>query len=188
VYLTPLQELRAEFYEQADASAEWLDYIHAEHLDLDPIAAQAGVLAVCRVAFLPGRRFDFAEEGVPSAVIEALDEDGETVLDLVAWPLHEPHTVATALGRAGGLGLCQVQNPASYFGNKPLPVWRTPLAWLKAGCCGAVVLDPRSAPGWLSDAPGLIAGEDIHHARELARILHPFVDPSRVVAPLVEAA
>ncbi len=183
---TPLQEIRAEFYEWADSSADWLDYVRDHGLDLVAITAQAGVLAVCPVVFLPQGRFDFAEDGAPAAVLEAFDADGETSLDLVAWPLHDPATFATALGRAGGLGLWQVNNPATYHGGRPLPVWRTPLAWLQARCHGAVVLDPLSAPGWLASAPGLIAGEDIAHARELARLLHPYVDPSRIVAPLAE--
>jgi hypothetical protein len=188
VWLTPLQELRAEFYEQADASSEWVDYVHAYDLNLIAIAAQAGVLAVCRTVFLPQHRFDFSAEGEPSAVIEAFDEDGETVLDLVAWPLHDPARFASGLGRAEGLGLWQVHNPATYFGGRPLQIWRTPLSWLQAGCTGAVILKPTSAPSWLSATPGPLAGENATHARELARLLHPVVDPSCILAPLVEVA
>ena len=121
-------------------------------------------------------------------MIEVFDEDGETTVDLMAWPLDKPDQFACALGRADGLGLWQVRNPATYFAGRPLQVWRTPLAWLQASCLGAVVFDTSSARSWLSAAPGLIAGQDIAHARGLARLLHPFVEPTRILAPLREAA
>ncbi len=185
---TPLQDLRAEFYERAVPSLQWLDYMRENHLSPALVEAHAGVLGLCPVEFLPGRRFDFSDEGVLSAVIEVLDEDGETTVDLLAWAVNQPAAFASALGCARGLGPWQARNRATYFNGRPLQLWRTPLSWLKAGCSGAVVVEPQSAISWLASAPGLIAGEDLAHAREIAHLLHPYVDPSRIVAPLAEAA
>jgi hypothetical protein len=67
-----------------------------------------------------------------------------------------------------------------------LLIHRTPLAWLKAGCLGAVILNRLTAPIWLGAAMGPIAGENLEHARELARLLHPHVSPRRIIAPLPE--
>ena len=77
--------------------------------------------------FLRQDRFDFSDEGVPSAIIEVLDGDAETVLDLIAWPLHEPATFASTLGQAEEPGLWQFRKPASCGGSR-LHVRRTPLS------------------------------------------------------------
>lgn len=185
---TVLEELRAEFCDLAGWSPAWADYVHGHALDLAMVEAHAGAIGVCRVRFLPGRRFDFAPDGRLAAVIEAFGADDDRVLDLVAWPVERPDKFATALGRAVGLGHARVESPATYHGGRPLRVFRTPLGWLQAGCQGAVILDPDAAPGWLPDALGPIAGEDIDHAREIARLLRPYVQPRRIVAPIRRAA
>jgi hypothetical protein len=46
------------------------------------------------------------------------------------------------------------------------------------------VLDPEEAPAWLGWALGNICGEDIEHAREIARILHGYFDRKRILAPV----
>ena len=177
-------ELRADLYERADCGLAWLNYVRAEAIDLTATYPFIGILAVTRVKLFPGRRFDFDDDGIPAAVCEVISDDAETVVDLVAWPLHQPSKFATALGVADGLGTDQVRNPASYFAGQHLTVHRTPLRWLKAGCRGTVILNFATAPRWLGAALGSIAGEDLGHARELARLLHPYIEPSRVLAPL----
>ena len=42
----------------------------------------------------------------------------------------------------------------------------------------------RLPPRWLGAAIGPIAGRDINHARAIARLLHGFVPPHRIMAPL----
>ena len=185
---TTLQGLLADFYDRADPTPELLAYIRREPIPMGAVYAFAGMIAVARVRFFAGRHFDFDDDGMPGVVIEALGDDAESIEDLVAWPLDRPDKFATALGRARGLGVDQARNPASIFGGKPLRVWRTPLAWLKAGCQGVVILNQSAAVLWLGDALGTIAGEDIEHAREIGRLLHPYVNPRRVLYPLREAA
>jgi hypothetical protein len=185
---TALQDLLSDFYDRADPSLDWLAYVRREELATQAIYPFAGMMAVTRVRFFAGRRFDFDDDGIPAAVIGACGADAETIEDLVAWPLSQPMKFATALGRARGLGVDQARNPASFFGGKPLQVWRTPLGWLRAGCRGVVVLDQGAAALWLGDALGPVAGEDLEHAREIGRLLHPYVDPHRVLFPVRAAA
>lgn len=184
---TTLQGLLANFYDRADPSQELLAYIRRETLPMSAVYAFAGMIAVARVRFFAGRRFDFDDDGMPGIVIEALGDDAETIEDLVCWPLERPDKFATALGRARGLGIDQARNPASFVGS-PLQVHRTPLRWLQNQCQGVVILEPVSAVLWLGDAIGAIAGEDLDHAREIGRLLHPYVSPRRVLYPERAAA
>lgn len=128
--------------------------------------------------------FTFAHEGVlemgdPALVFEVMGEDGETVIDLCAWSIEHPQRFGTALGAADMLGEYWLTG-----GSAPedvLRVHRTPLAWMKAGCDGVVILrrDYRAEP--FSCWWGRIAGEDEDHARELAKVLcRPPVDPEMI--------
>ena len=120
-------ELRADLYERADCGLAWLNYVRAEAIDLTATYPFIGILAVTRVKLFPGRRFDFDDDGIPAAVCQVISDDAETVVDLVAWPLHQPSKFATALGVADGLGTDQVRNPASYFAGQHL---YQPAEWL----------------------------------------------------------
>jgi hypothetical protein len=163
-------------------SAGLMEHRHA-------IEAHAGALTVRRVTYHSNQTFELAAEGgVLSAIVEALDADGVTTLDLVAWPLDRPDQFATEHGRADALGIGNVECPSTYCDGKPLRVHKTPLAWFKADCNGCVILNAQSAPRWLGAAPGLISGEDYEHACEIGRMLHPYVSPTKIVAPLSEAA
>jgi hypothetical protein len=187
--LAPLLEARAELYERSLPTPEWLAFwTAAGPFDHAIIGAHAGSLSVLPVQFFADRTFDLTESGRLSAVVEVLDCDGETVVDLVAWPIDRPDKFATFHHRADALGVGQVQDPATYLGSRPLLVHRTPLAWLQAGCSGVVVLNELTAPRWLGAACGRIAGADVQHARELARLLYPFIEPHRIVVPIQEAA
>jgi len=176
----------------AGPHAAWQDYVCKQGIDLTAAYAFIGILAVTPVAFLPPGRFDFVDDAAADAEMAAVCEvvlgaEAE-VVDLCAWSCADPTRFATARGVADALGGDQVENPATYFGGRPLLVHRSPLAWIKSGCRGCVILNRRSAPDWLAPAPGRIAGEDIDHARELARLLRGYVDLERIVAPLKVAA
>jgi hypothetical protein len=182
-----LLDYRAELVRRAEPTPEWSAYVAAENIDLT-VYAFIGILGVTRARFFPDRRFEFYDDGIPVAVCEVLGDDAETVIDLVAWPVAFPDKFASALGMASGLGTDQAKNPATFFAGQPLLIHRTPLQWIKSGCRGAVILNRLTAPIWLGAALGPIAGEDLEHARELARLLHPHVSPRRIMAPLPEAA
>jgi hypothetical protein len=176
---------RHELYERAERT----DY-HLRHgISWSTIEAHAGVLTVIPVLFYTGGKFDFTDyEGEQAVVIEAFEEDGETTLDLVAWPVDRPAQVASMFGRAPLVGMWQVYNPASYIFDEPLQVHRTPLDWLKADGGGCAIVTPRLAAQVLNDLPGRIAGHDPAHALELGRLLESIVDLSRIVAPMRRAA
>ena len=185
-----LREILVDFYARVEWSQELAAW-QAENLPNGEIVSLLpfiGMMAHCRVRFFPGRRFDFDDEGIPAIVIEVLGEDASTPVDLVAWPARRPDKFAPAIGHAAGLGVFRIRDPATYFGDEPLKVYRTPLAWLQASCDGVVILNSITAPSWLGEALGAIAGEDINHARALARLLRGYFDIARIVAPIVEAA
>lgn len=179
-----LLSYRMDMYERAEPSEDWLRYMSANSINIVEAYAHVNILAVTGAEFFEGRRFDFSSNGVQTAVIEVLGDDAETVVDLCAWPVDRPQDFATALGRADGLGVWQVQNPATYIGGRPLLVHRTPLEWLQTECRGVVILNEHSAPRWLAPASGPIAGQDVVHARSIARMLAGYFDPESILAPV----
>lgn len=155
--------------------------------DWQTLENEAGCLVVTGVRYHDDRTFDLFDEdetgGVLSAIVEVHGADVVTVEDLCAWPLHRQDKFATALDRADALGAWQVQNPATYSAGQALRIHRTPESWLRSHCRGVVILSPATAPYWLASAPGPIATEDVSHAREVARLLHPYFDTSKIIAP-----
>ena len=112
-------------------------------------------------------------------MLEAFGPDGQTVADLVAWPLAHPEHVMTMFGRCGLLGVWEALGPATYFMGGALNLYRTPLDWLREGCRGAAIVVPSIAAQQLVDAPGFIAAQDHRHGRELVQLLQAVIDPSR---------
>lgn len=173
---------RARLY-RAYPTATSVAYVRDNELDMRQLADAAGCFTVMRVA-VSGDRFEFSETGnTIVAIVEAFGRDGETSVDLVAWPLDAPQRVLTMFGRTPILGLVNVFAATTYAFDRPLVCYRTPLAWWQAGCRGAVVLDPSSAARLLLDAPGLISGEDLEHSRQIAELVRSLFDPARFVAP-----
>jgi hypothetical protein len=182
----PLLAACAELNKRAEPTIDWLDYIRNTGIDVPTVCRFAGVLAVTHCIFYDHRRFDFADPGdreaEPAAVIEAIGDDAETVVDLVAWPLAAPARFGSLFGDAILLGVDRIANPATYHGGQHLQLFKTPLSWLKAGCTGANIIDPYGARFVLRRALGPIAGEDLDHARALQKLTH--FPPRRVLAPL----
>jgi hypothetical protein len=186
----PLLAARAELNSRAEPTVDWLDYIRNTGIDLPTVCRFAGVLAVTHCIFYDHRRFDFADPGEReaqfAAVIEALGNDAETVIDLVAWPLDGPGRFASLFGDVAMLGADRVENPASYFGGQHLQLYKNPLRWLRADCGGAVIIDPHGARFVLRRALGSVAGEDIDHARAIQKLSR--LPPGRILAPVRAAA
>ncbi|NMN58003.1 hypothetical protein FHT36_001905 [Xanthobacter sp. SG618] len=170
----------------ADNFEQLRDFIAQEALDLRLVETFAGSLTLARCAFSPPpRRFHFDPAGELAAVVEALEiEHGERwLVDHVAWPVFRPSEFAMAAGRAHLLGADQVDNPASFFGGRPLLVHRHPLSWLRSGCSGVVVLDERGAGARLAAARGNLLAEDLDHARELHRLMGRAFPTNRIRVP-----
>ena len=177
-------EARSEFYARARESRASIEYVRRHGLDMKAIERDAGAFTVLRVAYPCPDRFDFGgPDDVPSVVIQAHDESG-VFADLVAWPIDAPGRFATMFGRVPMLGEGAVQNPATYFLGRPLRLYRTPLAWLQAGCEGAAcILDPRAAAWRLLDPLGPIACDDARHQREVRTLLRSVADAVQLVVP-----
>jgi hypothetical protein len=177
---------RAELNRRADPTLDWLDYVRNNAIDLETVARFATLLAVTHCIFYNRRRFDFADpaerEAEASAVIEVLGDDGETVIDLVAWPLRAPGRFASLFGYVLMLGAARVADPATYFDGQHLQIFKTPLRWLQAGCAGAVIIDPHGARLKLRRATGPIAGEDLDHAKAIQKLTE--LPPQCILAPL----
>jgi hypothetical protein len=176
---------RAEFYERAQPTPEFLKYVGRNGLELDRIRGFAGATGILAIVDCGGGRFDFEAPGemIQAFICEAYAEDGESVIDLVAWPPDRPKHVMTMFGRAPLLGLWEAMNPATYYGGKPLQMHRTPIEWLQSGCRGAVIVRPTLAARLLFDIDGAIAGRDRQHARELLGLLRTVVSADKVVWP-----
>lgn len=139
-----------------------------------------------------GRTFEAREGGIMAAWVEAMAEDAEQVLDVVAWPVDQPAHWWTLSGFAPALGMAASVNAASYALGGALRLHRTPLAWLQAGCEGACIVDPVAGPRWLLDVePPRIAVEDEAHAAEVDAMrrsaLATFAAP-RILVPVARAA
>ena len=186
----PLLAARAELNRRGEPTIDWLDYVRNSAIDIATVCRFAGMLAVTHCVFYDHRSFDFADpaerEAEPAAVIEALGDDGETVVDLVAWPLEAPDRFCSLFGDVSMLGADRVGNPATYFGGAHLQLYKTPLRWLQAGCARRG--DHRSARRAVRAAAGVgpIAGEDIDHARAIQKLTQ--LPPQRVLAPSRMAA
>lgn len=177
--MTRFQQIFAHFYELALPVPEFINYLSEHQLDLAEIIANVGIfgVALCRNFGYSdsSHGFEFSQHGIPCAVIEALCfRRMHGVLetypaDLVAWPLNDKFSFATALGPSEGAELLG-SLAAIQRGGQPLRIFRTPQDWLKSKCAGSVLLKPGSEY-WLHKAGGPFVAEDIEHAAELRELL-----------------
>jgi hypothetical protein len=154
------------FSEAEPDPASW-QYLMATGIDLNHVTNMAGPIVRRAVSFTSWSGFEFDNLGHSAFVMAVHDEDAETVVDLLAWSAREPEEFGTLLG-APMLGVDQLLNPASFV-DKPCMLFSTPLAWLKAGCSGAVILDLAAARTALGRALGPVTTETLEHADCLLR-------------------
>lgn len=126
-----------------------------------------------RIVWTGSNRFAF-EKHEPLGVIGkraflfVVTDGGGDPVDIVAWqPMLD--RIGTWRGVAWALGQDAIYAPR-LTEHDGLPVWRSPLDWLRARRRGIVLIEPRLAAEWLCDAGPLVA-EDFDHARELSRVL-----------------
>ncbi len=125
-----------------------------------------------------------ANDGELAVVIEVLDTDGETVIDLAAWPIGAPERILTMFGCAPALGIAAAANPATYILDWPLPVLRSGLDWLKADGRAFVILDQAEGPRQLRDVierGHRVAAQGVPHAIELRHSIEGLFDVRRIV-------
>jgi len=181
-------EARAEYYCSDHDFGRYLGYSRLHEFDFSNLSSFAGATAVMRVVDCGRNRFEFShcfphQPNFPAFVCEALDKDGETAIDLVAWPLCQPRRVLTMFGRCGILGAWEALNPTRYTFDAPLIVHRTPLDWLKAGCTGAAIVTGNIATRMLLDLPGKLAAQDERHGREIEALRRSVLPKNQVLVP-----
>lgn len=177
---------RADALAHWETNSGWFGFLRAHGLDSHALEPFVGTLGVAPCRFTPPpRRFRFDPDGTDAAFFEVVEvEDGEMVVtDLVAFDVVDPTTFSTFEGHGVLLGADQIENPSSFLGTRPLLVHRTPMAWLRAGCRGVVVLDERRAGARLAGALGSLLAEDLDHARKLHRLLGRAFPTSRIRVP-----
>lgn len=180
--------MRQEALRVTGWTPELAAYLRKHRIDDRDAHAHAGGINVALVKFLGDNsgdsRFAFDIDGQPAVVIEAIlfgHAREPFVADLVAWPINDPDTFATAMGANDGADVLGPQNMIQR-GGAPLTVHRTPLAWLKAGCEGCVPLK-RGARHWLHRAGGPFIAEDTDHGRELRQLLGANAMRHRILVP-----
>jgi hypothetical protein len=90
------------------------------------------------------------------------------VIDLCAVHPRTPQYWALRTGAATVLGAIE---PQGMFCS-PVPVYRTPVAWLRAGCRGIVLLTPNALErARILRQIGVLQAEDERHEGELVRLL-----------------
>ncbi|MGE3872317.1 MAG: hypothetical protein AB7F74_05100 [Parvibaculaceae bacterium] len=172
-----LLRAREQLYRSTDIKAT-VALIRQHRLDHETIIAFAGIIAITTCRFDGRGHFRLADKGLKSVVIEARGADAATIVDLIAWPLDDPGRFATVAG-FDVLGADQIINPASYASGSALKAFRSPWAWVQAGCRGCVPLHHQHAGCWLWKALGPIMAEDAEHRRELQNLLNPPAVPGR---------
>ncbi|MEQ8480096.1 MAG: hypothetical protein RIC18_05495 [Hoeflea sp.] len=154
------------------AMSETFNYRKVEGIRSTPAMSDCvGILTRARIAIYENDRFDFDPMGIEAFVFEAKGEDGETVIDLVAWPIDCPGHVLTMFGRCGLIGAFSAFNPATYYGGSLLPVYRSPMELFRAGFNGAAIAVPHIAARQLIDLPGRVVARDLRHGIELQRLI-----------------
>jgi hypothetical protein len=180
------------FHEVAAPSINLDRWLRARGVDVEIALALAGPICECPVTRFGGS-FQLAEkderDAVAAVVHVVTGADAETPIGLVAWRRDRPEEVLTypAVGLPA-LGIDQLDNPATYFGGRPLRVHRRPLDWLSADCCGIVPLDYDAL--WLvlselAERPDgyALAAENLQHGDELMAGLNPLPPSIRLVVP-----
>ncbi|MDX6807171.1 hypothetical protein [Terrihabitans rhizophilus] len=139
------------------------------------------LVKVAMIRYQPEARFNFDGNGVRAFVLPVRDAY-EAVIDLAAWRIDRPDKVARLEGRASCLGEGLLEAPETYFGGRPLSVYRDAMGWLRAAGQGVVIIDRANAWRRFLEVPS-IAGEDTQHGLELQTLLTPPVPSCRVLVP-----
>jgi hypothetical protein len=176
----PALDLLLDPNEVSTPTTEVLRWLLGKGVAIEAIAAAADgrgrmhwAIGAARVCFQPDGYYTPAVTGDFAFIIAAQTSAG--VADLVAW---QPATgrLATRLGLAGLLGQRCAEEVRDEITPGPVRVWRTPLAWLRAGRDGVVIVDPELAAHLLSDLP--VVPEDIEFGHALMALRLP---PPRLI-------
>ena len=141
-----------------------------------------GMPGLANIRPTPDGRFEFAEDGQPAIIVPCYDglpfildanpeRHVEQLVDLIATETDKPSRVWLRRGEALILGSAYLDLAAEVA--SPLPVFSDPLAWLRAGGAGVVVLDWAWAPDLLLGFE--LVAENLELGERLASAMKPDV-------------
>jgi hypothetical protein len=132
-----------------------------------PAPVRSGHVVFDELGFEFEQHHRHGQEGVRAFLF--LITDGQDVArDVIAWS-PSLNKLTTWLGRAWALGEEAACRPR-LSSQGELPVWRSPVGWLKARRRGLCLVRPKAAAYYLDDAGPLLA-EDMAHGAELKQLL-----------------
>jgi hypothetical protein len=149
-------------------SQDQVRWLLDQGLDADALC-RPWLISATTVRF-DGNTFTTDPDGERALTFRATDR-GE-VVDLIAW---NPRSgkLASWYGTAFCLGdLDDILNPASFFAGSALRVHADPLAWLRAGRDGIVIVKPEFTYAYLRGVPRL-SFADASFARQVRAWLQP---------------
>ena len=157
-------DVREQFFANREPSlGEWRE-LRAAGVPLDALCRPQMVLAGDIIVDGP-HSFGFAAKAGAAperAFLIAVTHEGDRFIDIAAWqPARK--WLGLWLGSGWALGQGGIDDPR-LGAEGALPVWRSPLNWLRAG------RDPEAAASLLDGAGPLLA-EDVAHARALRELL-----------------
>ena len=165
---------------------EWRE-LRAAGVPLDALCRPQMVLAGDLIVDGP-HRFGFTAKvgAAPErAFLIAITDEGDRFIDIAAWQPAR-NWLGLWLGSGWALGQGGIDDPR-LGAEGALPVWRSPLNWLRAGRDGIVIIRPEAAASLLDGAGPLLA-EDVAHARALRELLTRAGPRILLRAPSVRAA
>jgi hypothetical protein len=143
-----------------------------------PIPVKAGRVVFDDLGFEFEHHHKHGTEGVRAFLFLITDSQG-VARDVVAWA-PQLGKLTTWFNRAWALGEETVYQPRLSPHGK-LPVWRSPVCWLRARREGICLVRPAAAAHYLDDA-GPLAAEDDEHGVELMQLLTR--PPPRILVPV----
>jgi hypothetical protein len=133
----------------------------------NPVPVRVGYVVFDEFGFEFEHHNENREAGVRAFLFLITDHQG-VARDVVAW-CPKLSKLETWLGRAWALGEESVFSPR-LSKHQALPVWRSPLNWLRSRRKGICLIRPKAAVHYLHDAGPLLA-EDVAHGAELKQLL-----------------
>ena len=142
----------------------------------------AGMPGMAEIKPIRDGRFEFAEDGRPAVILPAFDTipgnldanpaaHVEHLVDLVAVDVDRPERYWRRVGEALVLGAAFLEIAAHEL--EPVPVFKTPMSWIRSGGGGIVVLDWAYARDLLLDH--VLIAEDVELGTRLEGALKPAV-------------
>ena len=151
--------------EGAALNQKAIDWLWANGITIGTISMPWAVRSA-RVTFEPtGRYRPCPGLGEFAYILPVIDRG---IIDLVAWSPKDER-LATRLGHGGALGQGQLGIDGVGTTDRPLPIWRSPLDWLRAGRRGVVIADPVIAAYLFAGAT--LQAEDKARAAEVSDAL-----------------